>query len=89
MYINKTFRDVKSAQNILDTMRIAQIKPSSNTYAALLRGYAECNNLEQFKSTLKHAANREFSVKQIVSILHSVSLSENLELLPLVSYLLF
>lgn len=84
--MHKFFRDVKSAQNMLDTMRIAHIKPSANTYTALLRGYVESNNLEQFKSTLKHAANRELNVKQIVSILHSVCLSENLELLPLVSY---
>lgn len=81
------FSDFKSAQNILETMRIAHIVPSSRTYTALLRGCAEAGDTDQFRTAVNLAANREFTSRQLISILHSVCLSENVQLLPLVCFI--
>lgn len=69
-------------------MRIAQITPNSNTYTCLLRGYVESNELGHFKKCLSNTSFYEFNLKQIISIIYSICISENIELLPLVSFFL-
>lgn len=67
-------------------MKSSRISLTSLTYTELLRGYAELNEMSDFISTLKDAAAYgHMSHKNLIEIIHSVSMSNNMQFLPLVS----
>lgn len=47
-----SFRDVKSAENILSVMRVAGVEPGPDTYLSLLNVYAEKGDVDSIKKVL-------------------------------------
>lgn len=48
-----SFRDLKSAENILSVMRTAGIEPGPDTYLSLLNVYAEKGDVDSIKKVLQ------------------------------------
>lgn len=47
-----SFRDMKSAENILSVMRMAGVEPGPDTYLSLLNAYAEKGDADSIKKVL-------------------------------------
>lgn len=48
-----SFRDMKSAENILSVMRMAGVEPGADTYLSLLNVYAEKGDVDSIKKVLQ------------------------------------
>lgn len=48
-----SFRDMKSAENILSVMRMAGVEPGPDTYLSLLNVYAEKGDADSIKKVLQ------------------------------------